>query len=182
MSIHRRATLSTIAVAALALFGPAAAGANSLLSGYGGPGQGTQAILGSGLINGGGGGGSGRSSGGGSSSPVVSNTTPAVKSPVIAGRSKTTSSRRRRSAGAKPGGSPVGRIPATSAEGAYPAESGSQTVSGASDPLGVSGADLVYILVAAGALLLTGMLTRQLTQTAQKPSNAQARFDRTARH
>ena len=183
MSIHRRATLSTIAVAALALFGPAAAGANSLLSGYGGPGQGTQAILGSGLINGGGGGGgSGRSSGGGSSSPVVSRATPAVKSPVIAGRSKTTSSRRRRSAGAKPGGSPVGRIPATSAEGAYPAESGSQTVSGASDPLGVSGADLLYILVAAGALLLTGMLTRQLTQTAQKPSNAQARFDRTPRH
>jgi hypothetical protein len=184
MSIHRRVTYSVI-IAALTALAPAAAGANSLLSGYGGPGQGSQAILGSGLINGGGGGGSGRGSGGGSSSSSAApSVAQAVTSPTVSSGSTRRSSGHRRAAAAKRSGSPVGRIPATSAEGAYPAsfDGGSQTARVASDPLGVSSADLLYILVAAGALVLTGLLTRQLTQTAQKPSNAQTRFDRTARH
>jgi hypothetical protein len=51
-------------VLALAAAMPAAAVASSLLSGYGGPGQGNQAILGAALVNGPrGGGGSGSSSG-----------------------------------------------------------------------------------------------------------------------
>ena len=61
--------LSTIALlAALVAVAPAAASANSLLSGYGGPGAGNQAILGSALIGGGGSAGGGGSSGSSGSS------------------------------------------------------------------------------------------------------------------
>ena len=66
MTSHR--SISIVALtAAMVAASPAVASASSLLSGYGGPGQGSQAILGSALLGGGSGGGGGGGSGGGSS-------------------------------------------------------------------------------------------------------------------
>ena len=58
MTTHRRIITSVGFVLAAASWLPAVAHANPLLSGYGGPGQGNQAILGATLLNGSGGGGS----------------------------------------------------------------------------------------------------------------------------
>src|SRR5438876_10100556 len=75
MTTHR--TPDQIAIrglaAALALLAlaPAAANAGPLLSGYGGPGQGNQAILGSTLLGGPGGGSSGAGAGSGSGAPAI---------------------------------------------------------------------------------------------------------------
>ena len=63
MKSHRKISLTTALLAALVAVVPATASANSLLSGYGGPGAGNQAILGSALIGGGGSAGGGGSSG-----------------------------------------------------------------------------------------------------------------------
>jgi len=194
MSTYRRAILAIIAATALPVLAPAAAPGNSLLSGYGGPGQGSEAILGSGLINGGGGGGSGgsRSSGGsggspsgsavpsgGPSSSVATGSPQRVATPAARIRRRTSSPSRREVPPVAVGGSS-----SAGASTAYHAssEGGSQAVAVASDPLGISGADLAYVLVAAAALALTGLLTRQLTQTARKSPTARARFDRTPRH
>src|SRR4051812_5612016 len=69
MKSQRRPMLIAALLAAGALAcAPAGADAGSLLSGYGGPGQGSQALLGSALIGGGGGSSSG-GSGGGSGGP-----------------------------------------------------------------------------------------------------------------
>jgi hypothetical protein len=189
MSTYRRATLAVISATALAVLPPAAALGNSLLSGYGGPGQGSQAILGSGLINGGGRGGSGGSGGSGAGSAAAeSNASPpasggsgqgsqsAVSAPHR--RAPSTPSRRASAPSAVRGSSSAG-APTT-----YPLSSkeGSPAVAEASDPLGISGADLAYVLVAAGALALLGLVTRQFTQTPEKSPTAQARFDRTPRH
>jgi hypothetical protein len=141
---------------------PAVATAGSLLSGYGGPGQGNQAILGSALLNGpssgGGGGGSGGAGGStgagalsGTSSPVASS-----RPQGTGGRHHSTSSRPSAATGSlgvrTPGGS-----------GAYPLSTGlARAVSGDSRTLGLSGADLLYILLALAALALTGLATRQL--------------------
>jgi hypothetical protein len=77
MKSHRKISLATALLAALVAVAPASAAANSLLSGYGGPGAGNQAILGSALIGGGGsagGGGSSGSSGSGSTGSTGSST------------------------------------------------------------------------------------------------------------
>jgi len=66
MSIQRSIVHFTAIAAAVAMLVPACAAAEAgspLLSGYGGPGSGSQAILGSGLVNLGGGGGGGTGSG-----------------------------------------------------------------------------------------------------------------------
>ncbi len=65
------ALVTTILAVAVSAALPAGAQAGSLLSGYGGPGQGSQAVLGSTLINGPGG-GSGGGAGSGSASGAVS--------------------------------------------------------------------------------------------------------------
>src|SRR2546430_16064392 len=58
MKTHRRIITSVGLLLTAAACMPATAHANPLLSGYGGPGQGNQAILGATLLNGRGGGGS----------------------------------------------------------------------------------------------------------------------------
>ena len=63
MTSHCKISLTTALLAALVAVMPSCASANSLLSGYGGPGAGNQAILGSTLIGGGGSAGGGGSSG-----------------------------------------------------------------------------------------------------------------------
>src|SRR6185437_13398965 len=56
MAKHRlTTTFALLALGLLGAFAPAASASSTLLSGYGGPGQGNQAILGSTLIGGGGG-------------------------------------------------------------------------------------------------------------------------------
>jgi hypothetical protein len=191
MSTYRRATLAVISATTLVVLAPAAALGNSLLSGYGGPGQGSQAILGSGLINGGGGGGSGSSggsgSGSGSGAAASGASSSTAGSSAQSAQSTVTTPRRRAPSTPSRRASAPSAVSGSSSAGAstiYSASSGggSQAVAGASDPLGISGADLAYVLVAAGALALLGLVTRQFTQTPEKSSTPQARFDRTPRH
>lgn len=165
MSTHRRATL-VLALLSTLLLAPSVASAGSLLSGYGGPGQGSQVILGSGLVNVGGGGGG---SGSGASPAPSARSIPEARSGTGGGG---------RSHGANRSASKPTPLPllkarpslAKTALNAYPLSSATdaQAVADASDPLGISGADLIYILVAAGALAFTGLLTRELTHTSDR--------------
>ncbi|MFI4977963.1 MAG: hypothetical protein ACHQC8_04705 [Solirubrobacterales bacterium] len=170
----RRCTivLTLVLMAALSAAAPDAAPAGSLLSGYGGPGQGNQAILGSALLNGPGGGGGGGSAGtSGLSSTGVSN------AGAQAPQGGATSPRSAAGARATTSGGPNKRttdggqrsqagFEETSgrASSAYPAsERGGSALP--SETLGLSGEDLLYILFALGALAFTGVLTRGLTPT-----------------
>jgi hypothetical protein len=151
------ALLTVVSSAAL----PAAAMAGSLLSGYGGPGQGNQAILGSALLNGSGSGG--RGSGGG----AASSTGLEASYPSAAVKEGSTGSVRDRRA-SKPGAAANRRSSSVSGNGAQghapalaPAALAAATDS--SGTLGLSGADLVYILLALAVLAMIGVLTRQLT-------------------
>ena len=166
---------------------PAAAPAGSLLSGYGGPGQGSQVILGGSLVNGprngggsqgGGGSQSGSSQGGGSqtaadsagtgeSSTVATSgpgTGSAGKAPARPGATKharTVLGHEKQVAGSVGGGSGSG----VRAQSASPAATAARPAAEGSETLGVSGMDLLYILLAVGALLLTGVLTRRIAST-----------------
>jgi hypothetical protein len=168
----------TIAVTLLVLAGsalaPAMAVAGSLLSGYGGPGQGNQAILGSALLNGpsGGGGAGGRGSGGGGAGGVGGGGAPV-------GGARDEAAARARGSGAPAGpqasGPSGGQKHANGSSGNASGggfrpytrtsnQTASQGSSGGSQTLGLSGADLVYILLALGVLVLTGVLTRKLVR------------------
>ena len=70
MNTHRKIIPIAALAMAFAAVAPASAPASPLLSGYGGPGQGTQAILGSTLLNGPSGGGGGAATGSGASTTV----------------------------------------------------------------------------------------------------------------
>jgi hypothetical protein len=170
MSAFRRLTSTALAVGVLAAVLPASApAAGTLLSGYGGPGQGSQALLGAGLINGGGGhsggGGTGTSAEATPQSAAVAQSAEPRTSPARKGHAPRSSGRGGSSA-RKVSRTPGAGISPAKASNAYPgvSESRTQTVSQDSDPLGVSGADLLYVLVAAAALAFTGLLTRQLTE------------------
>lgn len=170
----QRSARATVALTLLALLasavGPAVAGANSLLSGYGGPGQGNQAILGAALVGGRSGGGS---SGGGSGGESGDESPSGLA--LVEGRangSHPSAARvRARGAGGAAGVSATGHqiTGGTSNGGArtYAHESSvnsSQTASGSSPALGLSGADVMYILLALGVLILTAVLTRRLVR------------------
>jgi hypothetical protein len=161
MNHHR--TISTAAVLlALTVALPAGALADPLLSGYGGPGQGSQAILGSTLLGGptSGGGGSEAEGGAGltAAEPPVGAAVPGA--PVRAGALAPTRS------GANGGGrggraSGAVRRPSAGVSEIYPAsERGAVTSSGT---LGLSGRDLAYILLTLCALVVTAVITRRLT-------------------
>jgi hypothetical protein len=175
MKLHRIIIyIGVLLIAALAL--PGSAPANSLLSGYGGPGQGNQAILGSALLNGpkGGGGGSGESGGSGSST-IASST--ASGAGTASGTGTGSSSPGSTPAGASAGGSSSsshggaghasgnGRHSASTAPARpvsfYPAVE--RIPAGAHDgTLGLSGADFLYVVLAVGVLLSLGVLTRRM--------------------
>lgn len=174
-------------VLALSVSLPVPALASSLLSGYGGPGQGNQAILGSALVNGprgGGGGGSGgakgSSSSGGSegsatgeggsssSSGTSAQETASGTTPTSSGTSGAATG-----AGGSHGSSGIGsgrtrHGETTRAAGAtasfYPA---SERIAASEDSgtLGLSGTDLLYILLAVGALVFMGVLTMRLARS-----------------
>ena len=144
-------------VAMLLCAGSATALAGTLLSGYGGPGEGSQAILGAGLVNL----PSGRGPSGGARALAPSPSSGA--SPTAAGRqgahgkgTDSSSARpQRTSAGA-------GRSSGSGAAHTLGAATAQGTAVG-SQALGLSGSDLLYVLLALAALVLTALLTRQLT-------------------
>jgi hypothetical protein len=164
---RRHTIVSTLALMAiLSIAMPGAALAGSLLSGYGGPGEGSQAILGSSLLNAPrGGGGSGAASGSTESSSISSMSIRAPaggvhvaargsQAPVLPGHP-------RQAAGA------TGQT-SSGASGADPFSERSEAEQTASDGrmLGLSGADLLYVLLVLCGLALTAVLTRRLTRIA----------------
>jgi hypothetical protein len=163
-----------IAVVATAL--PVATWANPLLSGYGGPGEGSQAIIGSTLVNGPPGGGVGSSGGqgattsesfrydeysGGTGSSGTG--TAGAGAQNGAGATGVGSGTGARGGGARhggvSGGAPGG---ARQARGSAAGEA-SQKYTAESETLGLSGSDILYALLALAVLVLTGVLTGRLS-------------------
>ena len=169
MKAHRTIIFRGGLVLALAVALPSGALASSLLSGYGGPGQGNQAILGAALVNGPkGGGGSGGSSnstsdsstsGSGHASAPVSSSASSTKG----GSEKSGSGRSARRSGGKSSQEDAPKA-SSSARGLYPASeripAGQQA-----GALGLSSADVVFIVLALGLLVFIGLLTRRLAQS-----------------
>lgn len=171
MRSRRVITPAIVCIAVLSAAMPAAAPASSLLSGYGGPGQGSQAIIGSSLVNGPPNGGGGRPRGGGSAGTGESVTAAQGNLGTGAGspgRASVGSSAHRHPAKlGRPAGAGV-RGASSGGSLAYPASARDAAVRAAaegSDTLGVSGMDLVYILAALCGLLLTGVLTKRVART-----------------
>jgi hypothetical protein len=161
MKIRSR-TIAAVGVAfALCAAVPISAQASTLLSGYGGPGQGNQAILGSTLLKGprgGGGGSSGTgegSQGGGAASLATSGSSGANGSSTGAKRGHAAPGK-----GARGGVIAESRVPIRSA---YPAVERSADTSDAT-ALGLSGADFMYLALALAALAFVGVLTRWITR------------------
>jgi hypothetical protein len=168
-----------VGLSVVALIVPSASAvANPLLSGYGGPGQGSQAILGSALVNGpggGGGGGAAGASGSGSASPspgagVVGGGATGVRGTgvssgaAVGGHSKPSG----RPAGGVVGQAKTRRAPAA-AVGLYPASERAQDAQGV---LGLSADELLYIILALGALALAGVFTRRLARASPPQQGA----------
>jgi hypothetical protein len=166
MGRHR--TITTAALAALALSVPisAAHASSTLLSGYGGPGQGNQALIGSSLIGGG-----GKTGGGGAGSSEASSSSSSA-SPT--GSSLALSQPRR----------VTKRTPARHAS--KHAVSGTSTRPAPTSPavrlaaqrsaggtLGLSGADAAYIAIAFAVLALTAVLTSRFARRAGRAGRAQ---------
>jgi hypothetical protein len=165
MSLRHRTPIGRIpcviaALLALAVVLPAAASANPLLSGYGGPGQGSQTIIGSSLVNPPGGGGSSSAAGSGSGSELTVAASPQPKS---RGASNGAAGHSRKAKGSGGGGAangspkaPAGVVPASVLEPVSSSSSGGT--------LGLSGGDALLIVCGLTALALTGVLTRRLTR------------------
>jgi len=180
MRSHRLIITTTLLVLAVSAMAPTAAGAGPLLSGYGGPGQGNQAILGSALLNGGSGGSGGGGSGGRGSSAGGFTAGLARRTGSAGAGTGAGSTAGAGAAGGAPAPAPSGRgkhatgpvAGASSGGSTASARSSSLTASrggvGGSQALGLSGADLLYILLAFGVLVFTGLLTRRL---AREPSS-----------
>jgi hypothetical protein len=151
MKNHRTVAPIFVLLAALAAAAPAVAQANPLLSGYGGPGVGNQAILGSALLNGGGG-------AGGGSGPTGQGSGPANPPTIAANETAGPVARRTPRGAAAPGRdanvSGVASSTYSASERGAPAP--------ASGTLGLSGQDILFILLALLGLAFTGVLTRRL--------------------
>jgi hypothetical protein len=171
MTSHRTISSTLTLLAVLMTVASSTASANSLLSGYGGPGEGNQVILGSALLGGKGGGGS---SGGSSGSTLSSSSsTPSVDTKAGGSATPTNSKRRgstargkdKRTAGRASGSQSRGEEASGSAARAYPVSAPGNTSTGASETLGLSGEDLGYVLLALVVLAFTGLATRRLART-----------------
>jgi hypothetical protein len=158
--MRRHRVITTAALLALALALPATAHAGSLLSGYGGPGQGNQAILGATVIGGAGG---GSTSGGSSSSGGESTATSATSA-----ASPATSTPSPRGSAHHPGKTKTRQghasVSPSGAHGTASTLSLKDTASVATPALGISGTDLLYVLLALGALILTAAITGWLVR------------------
>jgi len=157
MTRHRKITFSAGVLAAFAVAMPVAAHASPLLSGYGGPGQGSQRILGSALL--GGGGGPGAS---GSAPAAASGAAPSLAAPSLRPGSTSGAPVAHAKGGAvAPQRTSRGTVGATLA--AYPVSA--RTARAPSSPaLGISEQDLLYIVLALATVVMAGALTRRLTQ------------------
>lgn len=159
MTSHRTISLTLALLAVLVASAPSSAFAGSLLSGYGGPGEGNQAILGSALLGGGGSAGGGHGSSGGFSGSTGSLPTGTVGVGVQVGHGNAAST-----------GSDVqsGRASAGSSSSYLVSERGGPAQMAVADPgmLGLSGPDLLYVLLVLSVLALTAVLTRRLTRIA----------------
>ena len=167
MTSHRRIITSVGLVLIAAACVPAGAHANPLLSGYGGPGQGNQAILGATLLNGSGGGGSSRavvvatSSGhvsgeGQSTTGAARGGSQAAASPKASGDASPRAARRvqRQSAAAHRSQDP---------ESIYRALERSASVSAGGSPA-LSGSEVALIALALVALATIGVVTRRIAR------------------
>jgi hypothetical protein len=148
MKSHRKITPLIGLVVALSALVPASATASSLLSGYGGPGQGTQAILGSMLLNG--------PSGGGGTVPLGGVSTGGGTASSGAGGNRNATARH----GSKAADTATGGV----SFGSYPRLGASRTSAGGAGVLGLSDSAFLFALLALAALLFTGLLTRGLTR------------------
>jgi hypothetical protein len=160
-------TVTVLAALTLSLcsVGAATASAGTLLSGYGGPGQGNQAILGSGLLNTPGGGHGGGSGSGGGTASGASGTSATSGSASGGSTGAAHGGKGTRSAGGAPShesakGSATGGSAAAGAGSAVVTQTASVSV----PTLGLSGADLLYILLAVAVLVMTAVFTRQLAR------------------
>ncbi len=178
MTSHRRIVLTGAIAAALMIGTPTLAAASPLLSGYGGPGQGSQQILGAALLGGGSGGASG---GGGStggkpggssgssrygerSAESESSGTGAPGANVTKGGGGTAP--RHAGGGSSSRGTGAGEASGAGASAypAAPAEQASVATPVGAQTLGLSGDDLLLVVLALAALAFTGFLTRQLAR------------------
>jgi hypothetical protein len=186
MKSHRKISLTTALVAALVAVLPVSASANSLLSGYGGPGAGNQAILGSTLIGAGGsaGGGSASSSGSAGSSEPTGSSGSAGSEAASGGEAASDSAGGQGPEGDVKGGAAGegGGAKATGAAGgsrgrhgktsagaarAYPVrplDDASKPSSAGSGALSLSAADFGYLLLVLAALGATGVVTSRLAR------------------
>jgi hypothetical protein len=186
MKNHRIISYSCAAAAAVLLALPVAAQAgSSTLSGYGGPGEGNQAVLGSALVGGhGGGGSSGAGSGGqGSGAGAEGSATgaPAVESGTSQGQSTQGADEPRPSSGG--GGSRHGTAkPDSRSKTASGTQGSSQgqpaavrsyypaaehvPAGGQGTVLGLTADDLLYVILALVILVLVGLFTRRLDDSA----------------
>jgi len=183
MTRHRTIILTVGCLVAFGMAPSDAALASSLLSGYGGPGQGNQAILGSALLNRPGGGSGSSGSGSGDSGSLASSSTTSSEDAASSGTGsssqtgagrKTSSSR---AAGAHRGspadGSTVRSASPPSIADVYAAaERGRPAPS--TPAFGLSGADLLLIVLVLGMLALIGVLSRRLTRVTRAASSRTA--------
>lgn len=167
MKSHRTITYIG-ALLALAAVLPASAPASPLLSGYGGPGQGNQALLGSTLINGpkggGGSGGSTTSSAGGVAEPAESSSEGQTSAAGAgSGKGGGSGSSSARHTGAHHGAARTAQGKASTPAAApsfYPAAERLPADSQGGS-LGLSGTDVLLIVLAAALLVSLGLLTRR---------------------
>ena len=177
MRRHRHCTHAALITFALLCVSAAPAAASStLLSGYGGPGQGNQAIIGSALVGGGHSGGSGRggsggaggagSAGGSGSSSSASGLSPSsiALAPATGAARTGSGAPSRRSASAGKPASPRKPTAKTGPAPAHPLAAPVASRSAGSGALGLSGADVGYIVLASGLLALTALLTVRLSR------------------
>jgi hypothetical protein len=183
MTAHRTIKPTIAFLVALSAAWPAAACADPLLSGYGGPGAGSQVIIGSTLVNGRGGGGGGSAPAGESSTGTSSG----VGVEAAAGAVTTVGSR---ASGTGPKSPAAGRHTAgaartpsgtgSAASGPAPLGIRPTHVAVGSETLGLSHEDLLYILLALGAIAFTGVLTWRLTRaTADRSQGSKGMSGRT---
>jgi hypothetical protein len=163
MTAHRTIIRIVVLVCGLWAVTPAIALANPLLSGYGAPGVGNQAILGSALLNTprGGAGGSGTGTAGSTGEGGLSSATGGATSNgrPSGSRAATGGSGERSSAPAS------STAQAQGLQGAAEAYRTLERTASASPSGTLSVQDFVYIALALCALAFTGAITRRLTRT-----------------
>ena len=156
----------------------ASAQASSLLSGYGGPGSGSQVILGSTLLNGSrGGGGSGgpavaiAAGGGGGSAAATGSSTKSQASTARVTAVSARSTPQGPGPGAGGQGNSAHRTVKTALDRPPAGLAGPGTPPAArrdSRTLGLTSADLLYVLLACGALAGVGLLTWRLARVSPR--------------